>query len=88
MQHQADMLGVPVVRPVVTETTALGAAYAAGLAVGFWKDLDSLRANWRADRQWEPTWSTDRREASYREWQKAVERTLNWVTPADTPACS
>ena len=52
---------------------------AAGLAVGFWKDLDTLRKNWRADRQWEPTWSADRREESYRGWQKAVERTLNWV---------
>jgi glycerol kinase len=79
MQLQADVLGVPVVRPVVTETTALGAAYAAGLAVGFWKDLDGLRKNWRADRQWEPAWSTDRRDESYRGWQKAVERTLNWT---------
>jgi glycerol kinase len=79
MQLQADVLGVPVVRPVVAETTALGAAYAAGLAVGFWKDLDTLRKNWRADRQWEPTWNTDRREESYGGWQKAVERTLNWV---------
>ena len=79
MQLQADVLGVAVVRPVVAETTALGAAYAAGLAVGFWKDLDTLRKNWRADRQWEPTWSTDRREESYRGWQKAVERTFNWI---------
>jgi len=79
MQLQADVLGVPVVRPVVAETTALGAAYAAGLAVGFWKDLETLRNNWRADRQWEPAWSTDRREESYRGWQKAVERTLSWV---------
>ena len=79
MQLQADVLGVPVVRPVVAETTALGAAYAAGLAVGFWKDLETLRRNWRADRQWEPVWSTDRREASYGGWQKAVERTLNWI---------
>src|SRR5687768_17465413 len=79
MQLQADILGVAVVRPVVAETTALGAAYAAGLAVGFWKDTDTLRKNWRADRQWEPTWSTDRRDESYRGWQKAVERTLNWA---------
>jgi glycerol kinase len=79
MQLQADVLGVPVVRPIVAETTALGAAYAAGLAVGFWKDLDALRQNWRADRQWEPSWSADRREESYRSWQKAVERTLNWI---------
>jgi glycerol kinase len=79
MQLQADILGVPVVRPVVAETTALGAAYAAGLAVGFWKDLDSLRVNWKADRQWEPRWSADQREAAYRGWQKAVERSLNWT---------
>jgi glycerol kinase len=83
MQLQADVLGVPVVRPVVAETTALGAAYAAGLAVGFWKDLETLRKNWRADRQWEPTWNVDRREESYRGWQKAVERTLNWVENRD-----
>jgi len=80
MQLQADVLAVPVVRPVVAETTALGAAYAAGLAVGFWKDTDTLRQNWRADRQWEPTWSTDRRDAAYLGWQKAVERTFNWVS--------
>jgi glycerol kinase len=76
MQLQADVLGVPVVRPVVSETTALGAAYAAGLAVGFWKTLDSLRANWRADRRWEPTWSTDQRESAYEGWTKAVEKSF------------
>jgi glycerol kinase len=79
MQLQADILGVPVVRPVVAETTALGAAYAAGLATGFWKDLDQLRQNWKADRRWEPRSTADQRESSYRGWQKAVERTLNWV---------
>jgi glycerol kinase len=79
MQLQADILGVPVVRPVVSETTALGAAYAAGLAVGFWTDLESLRKNWKADRQWEPTWTADRREAAYAQWRKAVERSLSWV---------
>jgi glycerol kinase len=79
MQMQADVLGVPVVRPVVAETTALGAAYAAGLAVGVWTDLDTLRQHWKADRQWEPAWSADQREAGYRGWRKAVERTLNWV---------
>jgi glycerol kinase len=79
MQLQADVLGVPVVRPVVAETTALGAAYAAGLAVGFWKDVEDLRKNWKADRRWEPRWSVDQRESTYRGWQKAVERTLNWV---------
>ncbi len=79
MQLQADVLGVPVVRPVVAETTALGAAYAAGLATGFWKDVADLRQNWKADRRWEPRWSSDQREATYAGWQKAVERTLNWV---------
>jgi glycerol kinase len=79
MQLQADVLGVPVVRPVVAETTALGAAYAAGLATGFWKDVADLRQNWKADRQWEPRWTQDQRESSYKGWQKAVERTLNWT---------
>jgi glycerol kinase len=79
MQLQADVLGVPVMRPVVAETTALGAAYAAGLAVGFWKDLDDLRQNWRMDRRWEPRWNADQRDAAYAGWQKAVERTLNWT---------
>ena len=80
MQLQADVLGVPVVRPVVAETTALGAAYAAGLACGFWKGLDDLRQNWKMDRRWEPTWSADQRESTYKGWQKAVERTLDWIT--------
>jgi glycerol kinase len=79
MQLQADILGVPVVRPVVSETTALGAAYAAGLATGFWKDLEDLRQNWKKDRQWDPTWSADQRDKAYAGWKKAVERTLNWV---------
>ena len=79
MQLQADVLGVPVVRPVVAETTALGAAYAAGLAVGFWKDLDDLRANWRMDKRWEPRWSADQRDAAYARWEKAVTRAFDWV---------
>lgn len=79
MQLQADILGVNVVRPKVTETTALGAAYAAGLAVGFWNSLEEVRHHWQEDRQWEPRWSADRREAAYAGWKKAVERTLNWV---------
>ena len=79
MQLQADILGVPVVRPVVSETTALGAAYAAGLAIGFWKDLDDLRQNWKKDRQWDPTWSADQRNRAYAGWQKAVERTFDWI---------
>jgi len=76
MQMQANLLGVPVVRPRVTETTALGAAYAAGLAVGFWTSLDDLRQNWRIDRRWEPRWSADQRDTAYRGWEKAVERVL------------
>jgi glycerol kinase len=79
MQMQADILGVPVSRPVVAETTALGAAYAAGLAVGFWKDTDELRENWNEDRRWEPTWTEEQRAEGYRNWKKAVERTLDWV---------
>jgi glycerol kinase len=79
MQLQADILGVPVVRPRVVETTALGAAYAAGLAVGIWPDLEALRAHWKADRTWEPRWTDDQRQAAYRGWQKAVERSLDWA---------
>ncbi len=79
MQLQADILGVPVSRPVVAETTALGAAYAAGLAAGFWRDESELRANWRESRRWEPTWTRDRREAGYAGWKKAIDRTLDWV---------
>ena len=79
MQLQADILGVRVVRPVVSETTALGAAYAAGLAVGFWKDADSLRSQWKVDREWEPRWSEDQRETAYRGWKKAVERSFGWT---------
>jgi glycerol kinase len=79
MQLQADILGVPVVRPVVAETTALGAAYAAGLAVGFWRDEQEMRSNWQADKQWEPRWSVDQREAGHAGWKKAIERTLNWI---------
>lgn len=79
MQFQADILGVPVVRPRVSETTALGAAYAAGLAVGFWRDMDELRRNWGIDRTWEPRMEEGRREELYRGWKRAVERTLGWV---------
>ncbi|HET8640444.1 MAG TPA: FGGY-family carbohydrate kinase, partial [Pseudonocardiaceae bacterium] len=79
MQIQADVLGVPVSRPVVAETTALGAAYAAGLAVGFWLSTDELRANWNEDRRWTPQWSQEQRDAAYAQWHKAVQRTLNWV---------
>ncbi|OJF11981.1 glycerol kinase GlpK [Couchioplanes caeruleus] len=79
MQLQADILGVPVSRPVVAETTALGAAYAAGLAVGFWKNTDELRENWNESQRWQPTWSSERRQNGYARWQKAVQRTLDWV---------
>ena len=79
MQLQANILGVPVSRPVVAETTALGAAYAAGLAVGFWRDTAELRANWKESRRWTPQWTAEQRAAGYAGWQKAVGRTLNWV---------
>jgi glycerol kinase len=79
MQLQADILGVPVSRPVVAETTALGAAYAAGLAVGFWTSEDQLRENWQEARRWEPAWTPEQRAAGYAGWHKAIERTLNWV---------
>ncbi|GAA3395068.1 glycerol kinase GlpK [Cryptosporangium minutisporangium] len=79
MQLQADILGVPVSRPVVAETTALGAAYAAGLAVGFWKNTDELRENWNESERWQPSWDEDRRAVGYAKWRKAVERTLDWV---------
>ncbi|MCW2598037.1 MAG: glpK, partial [Jatrophihabitans sp.] len=79
MQFQADILDVPVVRPVVSETTALGAAYAAGLAVGFWSSTDEIRANWAADREWQPTMDADHRESLYADWTKAVSRTLDWA---------
>ncbi len=79
LQFQADILGVPVVRPVVAETTALGAAYAAGLAVGFWSGLDELRANWQEDRRWEPAMEAGERERLDRNWKKAVSKTLDWV---------
>jgi glycerol kinase len=82
MQFQADVLGMPVVRPEVIETTALGAAYAAGLAVGFWADLDELRANWREDRRWAPAMDAAERVERMRIWRKAVTRTFDWVDPA------
>jgi glycerol kinase len=79
MQLQADILGVPVSRPVVAETTALGAAYGAGLAVGFWKSTQELRQNWNESERWLPTWSEERRNDGYAKWKKAVQRTLDWV---------
>jgi glycerol kinase len=79
MQFQADVLGVPVIRPKVAETTALGAAYAAGLAVGFWKEVEELRKNWQVDRTWEPRMDATERENQYKLWKKAVTRTFDWV---------
>jgi glycerol kinase len=79
MQLQADILGVPVSRPVVAETTALGAAYAAGLATGFWSNTDELKVNWNESRRWLPEWNERQREEGYAGWKKAVQRTLDWV---------
>jgi glycerol kinase len=79
MQFQADILNVPVVRPVVAETTALGAAYAAGLAVGFWANLDDLRANWQEDKRWEPSMDAGDRDRFIRLWKKAVTKSFEWV---------
>ncbi len=79
MQFQADVLDVPVVVPTVAETTCLGAAYAAGLAVGFWPDLQSLRAQWKKDGEWTPAMPAERREREYGHWKKAVGRTMDWL---------
>ena len=79
MQIQADILGVPVSKPVVAETTALGAAYAAGLATGFWKSTEDLVQNWNEDKRWSPTWNEEQRQEGYAKWKKAVTRTLDWV---------
>ena len=79
MQFQSNILDVPVIRPKVAETTALGAAYAAGLAVGFWKDYNELRANWAKDKEWRPAMSTKSRKTLYSGWKKAVTRTFDWI---------
>ncbi len=79
MQFQSDILAVPVIRPVVNETTALGAAYAAGLAVGFWESEDDIRANWAVDKTWEPAMDEAESTRLYAEWNKAVERTYDWA---------
>jgi glycerol kinase len=78
MQFQADILGVPVIRPQVAETTALGAAYAAGLAVGFWDSEQSVRDNWAEDKRWEPNMDSDKRDEYYKYWKRAVTRTFDW----------
>jgi glycerol kinase len=79
MQFQSDILGVPVVRPKITETTALGAAYAAGLAVRFWNSIDDLRLNWQINQIWNPIMGENQSNNLYRGWLRAVERTFNWI---------
>jgi glycerol kinase len=79
MQFQADTLGVPVIRPKVAETTALGAAYAAGLATGFWGEIEDLRENWLEDKRWEPQMDQKEVEKEYRFWKKAVTKSFDWV---------
>jgi glycerol kinase len=83
MQFQADILDVPVIRPVVAETTALGAAYAAGLAVGFWEGENDIRNNWAKDKEWDPSMDESTREKLYKQWKKAVTRTFDWVEAED-----
>jgi glycerol kinase len=79
MQFQSDLLGVPVVRPKVTETTALGAAYLAGLAVGFWRDEAEITAQWQAERRFEPSMANDQRKALFSGWHRAIQCTLGWA---------
>jgi glycerol kinase len=79
MQFQSDILDVPVVRPKITETTALGAAYAAGLAVGYWRNREDLVSNWVVEKRWKPEMPKERRDALYKSWQRAVSRSLDWI---------
>jgi len=79
MQFQSDILGVPVIRPHITETTSLGAAYAAGLATGFWNDVEELRRNWTPDRTWQPNMDRRQRDTLFRDWKRAVTRTFDWI---------
>ncbi len=79
LQLQADILGIPVIRPTVSETTALGAAYVAGLAAGIWDSLEGVRSHWKADRRFDPAWPADRRDAGYASWRRAVELTRGWI---------
>jgi len=79
MQLQSDILGLDVIRPTMTETTSLGAAYSAGLAVGFWKDLDEIKQKWKTDRIFSPKWPDERRKRSYASWRRAVERSMGWI---------
>ncbi len=83
MQFLSDVLAVPVVRPTVAETTCLGAAYAAGLAVGFWNGTDALRDNWKRDAEWTPDRDAAEIEREFTQWRKAVDRTLGWVEPTE-----
>jgi len=84
MQVIADVLDVPVVRPMAAETVSLGAAYAAGLGVGYWPDLEGLRQNWHRAGQWLPAMDPATRSAEYANWRRAVERTLDWIQPVST----
>jgi glycerol kinase len=79
MQYQADILGVPVIRPKVAETTSLGAAYAAGLATDFWPAQEDLRENWVEDKRWEPQMDQSARDEAFKYWKKAVTRTFDWI---------
>lgn len=79
MRFQADLLNIPVIRPHVTETTALGAAYAAGLSTGFWKSLDELAGHWKEDKRWTPQMHSAERQHRYHFWNKAVKRSMNWI---------
>ena len=79
MQLQADVMGIEIVRPLITETTALGAAYAAGLAIGYWESIDEVKANWRESKRWMPSKSAEERHNGAARWKTAVQRTLNWV---------
>ena len=83
MQHQADVLDVPVIRPKVSETTCLGAAYAAGLATGVWNDLDELKAHWQKDVEWKPSMESSVRDREYHNWRKAVEKSFGWEEDGD-----
>jgi glycerol kinase len=83
MQFISDVLDVPVVRPMVAETVSLGAAYAAGLSVGYWPDMEVLRGNWHRAAQWQPDMDPRHRESEYRNWRRAVERTFDWIRPPD-----
>jgi glycerol kinase len=84
MQHQADVLDVPVIRPKISETTCLGAAYAAGLATGVWNDLDELKAHWAKDVEWTPSMTAQERDREYHQWRKAVEKSFGWLEDGDS----